>query len=546
MATASAERESSRARSRASAGSTSSRDTHAYWLLPEGGQRRTRLPSVTGILGDTWSDRALLEWYMREPNARELRDEGRRAARTRTASSRPTCATGELLPFSDFEPQRRPYIQGAARFIFEHDPQPVEDGVERLVCHPELRYAGRLDLLAILNDSPALTLLDYKTNPKGNVYAKAHVQLIGYAVADRRCGGEPVERCAVVGLTDQGDYRLVRTPDGRGVARVGQRDRARDRDQGADEGAGGRMSCATGRTAGTRRCPGAQAPPEAGHVGGAHRREPAQHDRPHGPGNHQTVGGRIRMDRDTTRSQDGDNTTARGAVSRRVTWNDTVYFPGNPIYPRRLDEMAKQGRGYNPKILQTPLLFDNTNGGFPELPEDVLVVGNGNHRRALAERENRLDDEFIALIHRGCTQAEVFDDKGPEPAKPPPPEPDPKCGFCYTAGRSPTHARGSPPTSPPTCHALAAEECRDDPTTPAQVADYDAARPRARAARGVAGSPPPAGHAHRPLRRPDDRRARRLRLGHRGDGGHRRLDDPGRRGRVDLPGDHDDADATPT
>jgi hypothetical protein len=120
--------------------------------------------------------------------------------------------TGELLPFTDFEPQRRPYIQGAARFIFERDPQPVADGVERLVCHPELRYAGRLDLLAVLNDSPALTLLDYKTNPKGNVYAKAHAQMIGYAVADRRCGGEPVERCAVVGLNGEGGYRLVPTP----------------------------------------------------------------------------------------------------------------------------------------------------------------------------------------------------------------------------------------------------------------------------------------------------------------------------------------------
>jgi hypothetical protein len=50
----------------------------------------------------------------------------------------------------------------------------------------------------------------------------------------------------------------------------------------------------------------------------------------------------------------------------------------------------------------------------PDLPAPLGRdgVGNGNHRRALAERENRLDDEFIALIHRGCTQAEVFEIKG--------------------------------------------------------------------------------------------------------------------------------------
>src|SRR4051812_44030565 len=40
-----------------------------YWLLPEGAQRRTRLPSVTSILRDTWPKPALLEWYAREPNA---------------------------------------------------------------------------------------------------------------------------------------------------------------------------------------------------------------------------------------------------------------------------------------------------------------------------------------------------------------------------------------------------------------------------------------------------------------------------------------------
>jgi hypothetical protein len=187
-------------------------EPHAYWLLPEGGQRRTRLPSVTGIIGDTWSDRSLLEWYMREPNARALRDEGQARGNDTHRFLETYLREGVILPLSDFEPQRRPYIQGAARFIFERDPEPVADGVERLVCHPELRYAGKLDLLAILNDSPALTLLDYKTNPQGNVYAKAHVQLMGYLAADQRCGGEPIERCAVIGLNDQGGYRMVQTP----------------------------------------------------------------------------------------------------------------------------------------------------------------------------------------------------------------------------------------------------------------------------------------------------------------------------------------------
>jgi hypothetical protein len=183
-----------------------------YRLLPEGKERRVKLPSVTTILGNVWSDQGLLQWVMREPNARQVRDAGVARGKDCHRFIETYLRDGVLLKFSDFDPEIKPYLQAAARFIFEREPEPVTDGVERLICHPELRYAGRLDLLATLNDSPALTLLDYKSNPQGRVYAKAHAQLMGYAVADRRCGGEPIERCAVVGLTGEGAYRLVETP----------------------------------------------------------------------------------------------------------------------------------------------------------------------------------------------------------------------------------------------------------------------------------------------------------------------------------------------
>jgi hypothetical protein len=97
-----------------------------------------------------------------------------------------------------------PYLQGAARFLGEYAARAVHEGIERLICHPELRYAGRLDFLGVLNDSPALTLLDYKTSAGGNFYAKAHAQLAGYAVADKRCGGETIERYGVVGINEPG------------------------------------------------------------------------------------------------------------------------------------------------------------------------------------------------------------------------------------------------------------------------------------------------------------------------------------------------------
>jgi len=70
--------------------------------------------------------------------------------------------------------------------------------------------------------------------------------------------------------------------------------------------------------------------------------------------------------------------------------------------------MAKRGGGYNPAILATPVIFDNQGLAFPDLPEAALVVGDGNHRRALAQREERMNDEFIATVHRGLTRQEVF------------------------------------------------------------------------------------------------------------------------------------------
>lgn len=181
-----------------------------YWLLPEGKERRVRLPSVTTIIGETWSDRGLLEWYMREPNARAIRDEASARGRDLHRFVEVYLRDGVLLPFSDFAPDRRPYLKGVARFLWEYAPRAVD--VERLVCHPELRYAGRLDLLAVLSDSDALTLLDFKSNAEGNVYAKAHVQGMGYVLADRRCGGERIERAAVVGVSGHGTYRFVPTP----------------------------------------------------------------------------------------------------------------------------------------------------------------------------------------------------------------------------------------------------------------------------------------------------------------------------------------------
>lgn len=188
---------------------------HDYFLLPEGRQRRISFPTVTEILRATWpAGESLLNWYgnLGVAKAREARNEAAAIGTDTHRFIETFLRTGALLGFGHFPENRKPFLQGAARFLIEHEPRPVTDGIERLVCHPELRYAGRLDLLCVLKDCGALTLLDYKTSAGGNLYAKHHAQLAGYSIADHRCGGERIERYGVVGINGEGHVRIVWTP----------------------------------------------------------------------------------------------------------------------------------------------------------------------------------------------------------------------------------------------------------------------------------------------------------------------------------------------
>lgn len=186
-----------------------------YWLLPEGKERRVKLPSVTTILRATWpGSEGLLQWRGRLGNAEAKRvsDESMAIGNDVHRFIEVWLTTGKVLGFGDFPENRKPFLQGAVKFLVEHEPTAMIGGVEKLVCHPEHKYAGRLDTLGVLKDSDALTLLDYKTSAGGNIYAKGHVQGWAYAMADHRCGGERVERIMVVGISGDGTFRVVETP----------------------------------------------------------------------------------------------------------------------------------------------------------------------------------------------------------------------------------------------------------------------------------------------------------------------------------------------
>jgi hypothetical protein len=184
--------------------------SRAYYFLAEGGQRRVRLPSVTGILSETWpTSHQMMDWLKREGgNADTLRDSGATRGKAIHKFVERYMESGDLMKFSEYPEEYLPYFEGIARFLWDHDPKPL--AIERLIVHPDLRYAGRLDLIATLDGVP--TLLDFKTSASGRVYSRAHVQGAGYRMADAVCGGDPVERIAIVGIGEDGEYRICETP----------------------------------------------------------------------------------------------------------------------------------------------------------------------------------------------------------------------------------------------------------------------------------------------------------------------------------------------
>ena len=112
--------------------------------------------------------------------------------------------TGSPPALRDYPEAWWPWIKGTARAWLKLDPEPIE--AEFMVCHPQMGYAGRADLLA--TSKGQRVLIDYKTG-KGRVYEQAHYQTRGYALAMPESLIEPPERIIIVGVGDDGHPNLV-------------------------------------------------------------------------------------------------------------------------------------------------------------------------------------------------------------------------------------------------------------------------------------------------------------------------------------------------
>lgn len=100
----------------------------------------------------------------------------------------------------------RPWLQGAVLAWQALKIKRVVEA-EQIVAHPELGFAGRFDLLA--ETDAGTTLIDWKTSPKGTVYAESHWQCACYAVAIERSLGLKIDRAVLIGVGPDGGFELI-------------------------------------------------------------------------------------------------------------------------------------------------------------------------------------------------------------------------------------------------------------------------------------------------------------------------------------------------
>lgn len=105
---------------------------------------------------------------------------------------------------AEFPEAGRPWVQGMVRAWLTLSPSEIV-AAEQVVCNPVHLYAGRPDLVAVIDGQ--VTLVDWKSG-RGRAFDSAHFQTRLYAMALRHCGIE-VERILIIAIGDDGDFELV-------------------------------------------------------------------------------------------------------------------------------------------------------------------------------------------------------------------------------------------------------------------------------------------------------------------------------------------------
>lgn len=97
-------------------------------------------------------------------------------------------------------------------------------------------------------------------------------------------------------------------------------------------------------------------------------------------------------------------------VSKRLKWSQIEHFPENPILDGRISRMKARWGKFSTASAGTPEVFLNDAEAFPEFPPDTYLMGDGNHRKAWAERESKGDETVICTIWRGLTNKRMHEE----------------------------------------------------------------------------------------------------------------------------------------
>ena len=110
---------------------------------------------------------------------------------------------GAVPDLGDFPEEQRGYIQAVCGWWLADQPEPVDQ--EFIVAHPDLDYAGRVDLLVEIKGEK--WLVDLKTSNK--LSPKFHQQMGLYAMAMDACGIGRPDRLALLHALPDGEWLFV-------------------------------------------------------------------------------------------------------------------------------------------------------------------------------------------------------------------------------------------------------------------------------------------------------------------------------------------------
>jgi hypothetical protein len=162
-----------------------------------------RTGELEGVPEEDWTKRV----FSLRMGASAKRDEGAMRGTAVHEALHQLATTGSAPNPADVADFARPWLAGAVK---AWETLKVEEVVEaeQIVGHPELLIAGRFDLLARC-DGGHLTLIDWKTSPKGEVYAESHWQAAAYKLAIERSLGVEVDRVVLIGVGPSGQPEVI-------------------------------------------------------------------------------------------------------------------------------------------------------------------------------------------------------------------------------------------------------------------------------------------------------------------------------------------------